>query len=1026
MTSSSAETLSPSEFERLRQIIIKAADLLPSQGPITAYVFDNTLRALEDLPFHEALKRGGPLFGCEPYLSLARFQQEYERGRITDADLEAVVKEDLGETAQQNVLGLCTRSELRLAMLKFPLREAPAAELRWFIAESDALKKFLPYAAPNLREAPLDRTRRWILQDVLPHWSERKSRDGRPPAPSKFSLFDDVFNGFDVGQIERWPDHVWTEFCLQTLWRVSHQIASTVPLAPVVGLPKRPRDILLELTNEDSDVLVSSVLVRLCAAFTDQGLAEWVLPHREEGLFAAFIKIYGLSGGPPAEWLRGLDKELDRIAEQRLGPLDSILESLQLLGVTEDDWTDFISTTLLALRGWAGLLWQNEVRSDRVPIPVPAGTLIEFMAVRLILDRFALESIARRHGVAKEIWQHGAKPQVKPNHTEDRVEARTFLLFQVSQFMGWYPSVLFGLSAAQTSDLVTELETFSELERRRLFQIAFERNYRQRALNAFSVQTRQQAKRVEDVQFQAVFCIDAREESFRRHLEETNPRVETFAAPGFYCVPIYYRGVEDAHFSTLCPIVVRPQHWIIEEPLYSMTQVEGRRAATRKALGTAQHQVHVGSRSILKGALLSASIGVFASVPLVARVLFPRLTARIRRKAESLVKPLPVTRLRLERLDEKPSQTDSGFGFSLPEMINFGERVLRDIGLTQGFAPIVMFFGHGSACQNNPHKSAYDCGACTGMAGSPNARALAAMLNDPRVREALATRNIIIPATTYFLGGLHNTGDDTTTFYDLDLLPRAHRPMFEAAKDTLDQACERNAHERCRRFYSAPLNLTQSDALLHVEDRTEDLAQVRPEFGNSTNALCFVGRRSRVRGLFMDRRCFMHSYDPTTDDAEATILARILGPVVFVCAGINLQYMFSYIDSPGWGSGTKLPHNITSLLGVMDGAASDLRTGLPWQGVEIHEPVRLLFVIESTQENLEKIMNRNPVVGRLIRNEWVQLAILNPESNEILHYKNGKYEPYHPDVVDLPVVAKSSDWYHGCREHLGFATIRSS
>lgn len=110
----------------------------------------------------------------------------------------------------------------------------------------------------------------------------------------------------------------------------------------------------------------------------------------------------------------------------------------------------------------------------------------------------------------------------------------------------------------------------------------------------------------------------------------------------------------------------------------------------------------------------------------------------------------------------------------------------------------------------------------------------------------------------------------------------------------------------------------------------------------------------------------------------------------------------------------------------MDGAASDLRTGLPWQGVEIHEPVRLLFVIESTPEILEKIMNRNPVVGRLIRNEWVQLAILNPESNEILHYKNGKYEPYHPDVVDLPAVAKSSDWYHGCREHLGFATIRSS
>ena len=36
----------------------------------------------------------------------------------------------------------------------------------------------------------------------------------------------------------------------------------------------------------------------------------------------------------------------------------------------------------------------------------------------------------------------------------------------------------------------------------------------------------------------------------------------------------------------------------------------------------------------------------------------------------------------------------------------------------------------------------------------------------------------------------------------------------------------------------------------------------------------------------------------------------------------------------------------------MDGAASDLRTGLPWQMVEIHEPVRLLFIIETTPETM--------------------------------------------------------------------------
>ena len=115
----------------------------------------------------------------------------------------------------------------------------------------------------------------------------------------------------------------------------------------------------------------------------------------------------------------------------------------------------------------------------------------------------------------------------------------------------------------------------------------------------------------------------------------------------------------------------------------------------------------------------------------------------------------------------------------------------------------------------------------------------------------------------------------------------------------------------------------------------------------------------RTRGLFLDRRAFLTSYDPTQDDAEHTILTRILQAVLPVCAGINLEYYFSYVDNPGWGCGTKLPHNIAALVGVMDGAASDLRTGLPWQMVEIHEPVRLLQIVESTPEAMLRILDRH-------------------------------------------------------------------
>ena len=184
-----------------------------------------------------------------------------------------------------------------------------------------------------------------------------------------------------------------------------------------------------------------------------------------------------------------------------------------------------------------------------------------------------------------------------------------------------------------------------------------------------------------------------------------------------------------------------------------------------------------------------------------------------------------------------------------------------------------------------------------------------------------------------------------------------------------------------------------------------------------------VGRRWRTKGLYLDRRTFLTSYDPTQDDAEHTILARVLGPAIPVCAGISLEYYFSYVDPTGYGCGTKLPHNITSLLGVMDGAASDLRTGLPWQMVELHEPVRILFIIETTPEAMLSVMERNAAIKQLVVNDWVQLAVLDPDSPKIQVFRHGKFEPYERETSDLPVVRSSVDWYRGWRDHLGYASV---
>jgi uncharacterized protein YbcC (UPF0753/DUF2309 family) len=494
---------------------------------------------------------------------------------------------------------------------------------------------------------------------------------------------------------------------------------------------------------------------------------------------------------------------------------------------------------------------------------------------------------------------------------------------------------------------------------------------------------------------------------------------------GFFGVAMRYRGAADAQFAAHCPIVVDPRHFVVEQVVESLEEQHRRRSVHRRALGTASHEAQVGSRTFTGGAFLTTFFGPLAAVPLVARVLAPRLASRIRKKVARFIAPPSETRLQLKRVAVDPGPQNGHVGFSTEEAAAIAAGALKLIGLTSRFARLVFFLGHGSTSANNPHKAAYDCGACGGAPGAPNARAIAQMLNDPSVRDILAERGIEIPGDTVFIGGCHNTCDESVELSDLDLVPESHRNDLGEAIRLFDEVGDRSAHERCRRFSSAGLDISFAEARRHVQARSEDLAQTRPELGHATNSLLMIGRRDRTRGLFFDRRAFLFSYDPTQDDESSSTLGRILGPAVPVSMGINLEYFFSRMDNSGWGCGTKLPHNVTSLIGVMDGAASDLRMGLPWQTVEIHEPMRLLVVIETTTAKMARLLSGSTELQKHFGNGWVQLALLDPDSNQISTYQNGKFAVYEPESREIDAVESSVDWYRGWRDHLGFSLIRN-
>jgi uncharacterized protein YbcC (UPF0753/DUF2309 family) len=304
------------------------------------------------------------------------------------------------------------------------------------------------------------------------------------------------------------------------------------------------------------------------------------------------------------------------------------------------------------------------------------------------------------------------------------------------------------------------------------------------------------------------------------------------------------------------------------------------------------------------------------------------------------------------------------------------------------------------------------------------------MANRTEVRQRLASRGIQIPVATHFIGAEHNTCDDRVTWYDIEDLPPAHSDRLRQLQRDCDTASAAHAVERCRRLMSAPLGMTPARAWRHVIGRRHDFAQPRPELGHVTNACAIIGRRHLSRGAFFDRRAFLISYDPTRD-AEGAVLTRHLtinGPVG---AGINLEYYFSTVSNDRYGCGTKTMHNVAGGLGVMSGAGSDLRTGLPRQMIEIHEPMRLLVIVEQSLDLLTRIYQAQPAVQELVGNGWLLLAAIEPIETAGAEAMLHRFDPERgwlrweaPAAPALREVERSSDWFSGHREPLSPALLR--
>jgi uncharacterized protein YbcC (UPF0753/DUF2309 family) len=784
---------------------------------------------------------------------------------------------------------------------------------------------------------------------------------------------------------------------------------------------------------ESGDLLdkVNNYMIKFFNHFFDEGIAVWQMPNREKGFYAAWkaLALYDSD--------LKLDKHLHEWFSQLPDcPERALIVLLDSLGVKREDWEEYLKASLAALPGWTSFIkWRHLYAHIPEYKNYPASKL-EYLAVRLCVEAIFLFDYFRVNNIQltcfEELERLLAKQVLTKKFKSVEELERERYLFADEKLKLTLSNLYYADFSALTSEELTLIRTPLNLflEREAMIWLsAWEdsfqkpildgiyRNHRKSLVDAKSIPNNFSAFSLNSSEpkqlAQMVFCIDVRSEGIRRCIE-ADSRIETLGFAGFFGLPISYKEYDSAEFKDACPVLIKPKHFI-DEQVHSSCSHKAEQHEYSNSLLKMIFNVY----KALKANIASAFIFAEASGPLymlsmMIRTLTPSLNAVLSRISAAIkpkisfepmldVKDTVINAASIPDEDLSSTEVKRMFtGLAKKEQLLFSEMALRLMGLTQNFAPLVVFSGHGSTTENNPYASALDCGACAGNHGGVNAKALAKILNKQEIRSELAKRGINIPDSTLFIGAEHNTTTDDFEFYDYELKTSEQRKLLADLQESLVQAKKENnairqlsflsprdfsdngtAHKRASSRLNAEIGVCEQSLR-----RSMDWSEVRPEWGLAGNTSFIIGPRHLSKGLDLSNRAFMHSYD-WTQDSNGLLLETIMTAPMVVTQWINSQYYFSTVDNVNFGSGSKITHNIVGNFGVMQGNASDLYTGLALQSVMsaddelYHRPLRLRVFIFSPIERVKKIISKNTILQNLFYNEWIRLVVLDPNTNEL-------------------------------------------
>ncbi|HCS19023.1 MAG TPA: DUF2309 domain-containing protein [Bacteroidetes bacterium] len=699
-----------------------------------------------------------------------------------------------------------------------------------------------------------------------------------------------------------------------------------------------------ELAHVNLNKDVHPVLFRVSSAYLDQGIALWKFPRLESGFLASLVRL-------ESKAVRGVFRS-SRVKKLLADPDTNLTQLLKIIVGDPQYYKNYLFDMCFSHPGWSGMISILEDQPDSL-LDKRNIQFREFLIFELLLE---IDSLDRHLG---DDW--------KP----------------LSESLSEVPPPLLG-----------PIEYAEVFEVYALWQEALEWTYYDEVLAGFQKAIswhKQKGEKFERADFQALFCIDDRSCSTRRNLEALAPGCQTFGTAGHFNVAIYFQP-EHGKFSTkVCPAPVTPKYLIKE----TEAGIRHKKDA----------HFHRHSHGLVGGWIVSQTLGFWSAIKMAVGIFRPSESPAMVSSFKHMDRS---GKLSVRHVAGEMNEKGLQVGFTPEEMADQMEGLLKSIGLIANFAPLVYIVGHGASSINNTHYAGYDCGACSGRAGSVNSRVAAYMLNQKDVREILGTRGINIPEDTQFLGALHDTTRDEIEFYDVESLSGSNSSLYVENMLIWEETLDKNAKERSRRFLLHDSKDEAARVHEEVKLRALSLFEPRPEWNHATNTLCLIGRREVNKHLFLDRRAFLNSYDYRLDP-DGHWLLGILKAVAPVCGGINLEYYFSRVDNYRLGAGSKLPHNVVGLIGVANGMDGDLRPGLPMQMINIHEPLRLLVIVEQQPEVVLKTLKADTTTYEWFKNGWVNLVVTDPETDRMYRFMDGEFEPYSVQSDEPGVLDKLDD-----------------